>query len=288
MGVQGVLRRQAGVISRRQAVAAGMSETAVSRRVAAGTWRALHPGVFLSDNHDWTAEASVWAAVLWAGRDATLSGPAAAWWHGLLAEFPGIVDVTVSQRRCPGLRPKVRVRRRDLHPEDRTRRRGLAVTARPLTVLEAAVALGPPGGELLDRALQRGVGFEDVYRAHCRNLGRYGSPEAARLLVAAADRAASAAERLVIKLLRTAGLTGWEHGHWVGGYELDFAFLEQRVAIEVDGWAWHSDVDRFRHDRQRQNALVLAGWTILRFTWHDLTRRPEAVVAEIRAALAGR
>jgi hypothetical protein len=46
-----------------------------------------------------------------------------------------------------------------------------------------------------------------------------------------------------------------------------------------------SDVDRFAQDRVRQNALVLAGWTVLRFTWHDLMSRPQAVVAEIRAAL---
>jgi hypothetical protein len=35
-----------------------------------------------------------------------------------------------------------------------------------------------------------------------------------------------------------------------------------------------------------ERALVRAGWMPLRFTWHDLTQRPTAVVAEIRAALA--
>jgi very-short-patch-repair endonuclease len=57
------------------------------------------------------------------------------------------------------------------------------------------------------------------------------------------------------------------------------------VAVEVDGWAWHTDPERFRRDRQRQNALVLAGWTVLRFTWHDLTHRPTEMIAEVRAAL---
>jgi very-short-patch-repair endonuclease len=60
------------------------------------------------------------------------------------------------------------------------------------------------------------------------------------------------------------------------------------LAIEVDGWAWHHDVERFRRDRQRQNALVLAGWTVLRFTWHDLTQRPGEVVAEIRSGFDDR
>lgn len=163
---------------------------------------------------------------------------------------------------------------------------GLWVTAVPLTVLESAVELGGVGSRLLDRALQRRIQFEDLCRAHRRNLGRGGSPAARRLLRAACDRAASEAERMAIGLLRDAGLTGWVLGYRVGGYEVDLAFPAHRIAIEIDGWAWHSDAERFRRDRQRQNALVLAGWTVLRFTWHDLNNRPAAVVDEIRRALA--
>lgn len=160
------------------------------------------------------------------------------------------------------------------------------VTAVPLTVLESAVELGVAGSSLVDRALQRRVDLEDLYRAHCRNLGRHGSVAAAKLLGAAADRAASVAERVAMDLLRGAGISGWVWGYRVGGYELDLAFPEKQVAIEVDGWAWHSDVERFRDDRRRQNALVLAGWTVLRFTWHDLCHRPTIVVAEILRATA--
>jgi very-short-patch-repair endonuclease len=74
-------------------------------------------------------------------------------------------------------------------------------------------------------------------------------------------------------------------GHRVHGFLIDLAFPVQRVAIEVDGWAWHVTADRFIDDRRRQNALVNARWTILRFTWHDLVARPDEVVQEIRAAL---
>ncbi|MGB6161228.1 MAG: DUF559 domain-containing protein [Pseudonocardiaceae bacterium] len=71
----------------------------------------------------------------------------------------------------------------------------------------------------------------------------------------------------------------------LGGVWIDVAFLECRLVLEIDGWAWHSDVDRFVHDRCRQNTLVLARWSVLRSTWHDLMSRPQAVVAQIRAAL---
>jgi very-short-patch-repair endonuclease len=139
---------------------------------------------------------------------------------------------------------------------------------------DAVIALGPQGAELLDRALQRRVKFPAVYRAHCRNQGRRGSAEASRLLAVAADRAASHAERLLVRLLRSAGITGWELGYRVHGFLVDLAFPLQQVVIEVDGWAWHVDADRFVGDRRRQNALVNLQWMILRFTWHDLVAAP--------------
>ena len=90
----------------------------------------------------------------------------------------------------------------------------------------------------------------------------------------------------MIKILRAAGVAGWVHNHPFGPYLVDFAFPASRLAVEVDGWAWHMDVQRFRADRYKGNALVRAGWDLLRFTWHDLTNRPEYVGGEIRAALA--
>ena len=242
--------------------------------------------MYLTAEHEHTVEAWVRSAALWAGDRATVSGVAAAWWHGLWSDPTSIVEVTIPKRRRVRALAGMRIRRRDLDWRDRLNTRHLWVTELALTVLEAAVELGERGPALLDRALQRRVQFSTLHRAHCRNFGRRGSKTAGALLVAAADRAASQAERLTIGLLRSAGLTGWVRGHWFGGYELDFAFPEQRIAIEVDGWAWHVDVEQFRRDRRKQNELVLAGWTVLRFSWHDLTQRPTAVVAEIRAALA--
>jgi very-short-patch-repair endonuclease len=117
-------------------------------------------------------------------------------------------------------------------------------------------------------------------------MGARGSAQIAGLLAAAADRADSAAERLMVSVLRKSGIVGWRHGHPFGRWVVDFAFPDCQVAVEVDGWAWHMDVDRFRADRHKGNALVRSGWDLLRFTWHDLTNRPDYVVGEIRAALA--
>lgn len=279
------LRRQSGVISCAQARTAGLSQDAVDRRVAGGRWERLHPGVYLAADHPYTDEVRIRAAALWAGKDAVVHGVSAAWWHDLGTALPATVEVTVRRDRNPGTQAGVALRRRDLPYPDLVAVRDLWVTDLPLTVLEAAVALGPQGSELLDGALQRRVKFPAVYRAHCRNQGRRGSAEASRLLSVAADRAASHAERLLVRLLRSAGIAGWELGYRVQEYLIDLALPRQRVAIEVDGWAWHVNADRFVGDRRRQNALVNLQWTVLRFTWHDLAARPEDVVAEVRAAL---
>ncbi len=283
-----MLQRQSGMISRAQAVAAGMSRHQVDRLVAARRWLPIHPGVYLVADRQLTEEGRVWAAALWAGDGATVGGLSAAWWHRLWLQPLSIVEVTAprssGKRRARG----IRVRRRTLAAVDRAVVNGLQVTDVPLTVLEAAVQLGDRGSQLVDHALQRRVSFDALRQAHSRNLGGRGSAAAAALLAAAADRAASAAERKAIALLRAAGLAGWRQHYRLCGYEVDLAFPDEQVAIEVDGWAWHQDAERFRRDRQRQNAVVLAGWTVLRFTWHDLTQRPDEVIAEIRIALHDR
>ena len=244
----------------------------------------LYPGVYLVGGHRLTDEVRVRAAWLWAGDDTAVSGPAAAYWHGLLGQAPATVELTVPHRRKPRAQSGVVTRRRDLNNVDLVGRRDIWLTALPLTVLETAVAL-PDGSSFLDRALQRHVRFPTAYRAFCRNMGRTGSSAAGRLLIAAADRADSAAERLLVRILRAAGITGWVLGHPFGPWRIDLAFPAQKVAVEVDGWAWHVDPDRFRNDRRKQNALVRAGWDPLRFTWHDLDGRPRDVVTEICATL---
>ena len=127
---------------------------------------------------------------------------------------------------------------------------------------------------------------ETLWAAHLRNKGRYGSPAARRLLQAADEGTRSAAERLFARLLRQAGISGWKPNQMVAGWEIDFFFRHARVVIEVDGYAFHSDPTAFNRDRQKQNALVLAGYHVLRFTWIDLTQYPDRVIAEVKRAIS--
>jgi very-short-patch-repair endonuclease len=92
-------------------------------------------------------------------------------------------------------------------------------------------------------------------------------------------------------MLRRNRISGWlpNYDLWHDGElvaVLDVALPERRIAVEIDGMAYHVDVDRFRRDRSRQNALVRLGWTVLRFTWADLIERPGYVITTIRALAA--
>jgi very-short-patch-repair endonuclease len=63
------------------------------------------------------------------------------------------------------------------------------------------------------------------------------------------------------------------------------AWPEARLAVEVDGFAFHADRSRYRSDRRRGNGLVPAGWQVLRFSWEDVTTWPDVVVGRVRLAL---
>lgn len=267
-----------------QARQAGLSDQSVQRRVRAGQWRRCAKGVYFVDDREFTDAARVRAGVWGYGENAVASGLTAAWWHGLTRFAPDIVDVTVGRTatgRCHG---GTRLRRRNLDPRDVVEVRRLRATAKPLTVLEAATQRRD-GAKLMDSALQRHVDLRALWRTQLRNKGRYGSPAARILLQAAADDARSAAERLLIKLLREAGITGWKANFPLGGYKVDVAFPGAKIALETDGWAFHSDADAFQVDRKRQNAIALLGWQVLRFTWLDLTVYPERVITTICEAL---
>jgi hypothetical protein len=162
--LEALVEQQAGVVSLAQAVACGISARTVHRWVEEGRWRRVRPTVFLVGGHRYTDEARIRAVALWAGPQGVITGPAAAYWHRMLEHAPALVDLTVPAGLKPKPQPGVRIRRRDLHPEDVRKRLDLRVAAKPFAALETAVAL-PDGSTFLDRALQQHVLFAEVYRA---------------------------------------------------------------------------------------------------------------------------
>ena len=274
-----LLAAQAGLVTRQQALAAGLSADDIDDRLRRRRWRPVQPRVYLGTDHPLDAEVRIRAAVLWAGPGAVLSGTAAAWWHGLLERPPAATTLTV--RPAAGRRWRARagvvVRCRQVDPLDVAQLRGLVVTALPLTVLETAVALGcAAGGRLVDRALRGPLRFPAVAQAHRRMRGAPGAARAGVLLDAAAARSAAATVGLLARLLAEAGPAGWRVE--ACGPPGRIVFPAAGVAVELHGWAGPSGVAVTCHDREPM---------VLRYTWHDLVDRPTLVLARIAGAVAG-
>ena len=92
-------------------------------------------------------------------------------------------------------------------------------------------------------------------------------------------------ERRIADLLVRAGLPEptMQHPVEVGGrrYRIDLCYPEHRIAIEYDGWEFHSGRQAFDDDRARANDLVLLGFVVLRFTSKSTD---QAIVDTVRAA----
>lgn len=55
-------------------------------------------------------------------------------------------------------------------------------------------------------------------------------------------------------------------------YRVDFANLEEKVAIELDGYEYHNSKDQFTKDRQRQREIEKTGWRFVRFSGSEVYR----------------
>jgi hypothetical protein len=66
----------------------------------------------------------------------------------------------------------------------------------------------------------------------------------------------------------------------------DFAYPERRLLIELDGAHWHIDRSRFQADRSKQNRAVTLGWTVMRYTWEDVTHNGHVIVGQLQTLLA--
>ena len=230
------------------------------------------------------------------GLDATISHDSAALMWGIeLASTPRLRHVTVTRNRSRCAHVGTRVHRSELEGSDRVERHGVWVTGALRTVLDLCRSL--PLGEavvVVDSALRQAHVTVEELMAALRELpaGR-GRSRVARALRLMDPQSGSVLETLCRVLLQQAGLAPDEtqlvvrdaSGHWIG--RVDFAWPTRRLVVETDGFAFHADRASYRDDRRRSNALLLAGWRVLRFSWEDVVDRPDEVVATVRAALAG-
>lgn len=292
-----LLGTQYGVVTRRQLLRAGMTPRQIGWRRETGEWVPMHRGVYRSIAFPCVFEQRLMAAVLVAGSGAVASHSSAAWLWGLLARPPDRPSVAVPAKRRP------RVAGVDLfHPNDLDASRSSYWRNFPCTnplrtlVDLAGVARGQDLVEALDRALSTGLvtvgGLEsEIVRRATR--GRPGvqvlrTVLAERFMTGAPTPSALEAETLRLFARFKIPVLGREVRAGADGrYRLDISLVPP-VAVEVDGFAFHSSPEAKNYDEKRRNQLRLRGIFLLVYTWYDIRFNPERVVREVLAALSSR
>jgi very-short-patch-repair endonuclease len=89
----------------------------------------------------------------------------------------------------------------------------------------------------------------------------------------------------MLALIRAARLPEPQVNATVAGHEVDFLWPEQRLVVEVDGYAFHSSRAAFERDRSRDADLHAAGFRVIRVTWRQLVDEPEVFLVALARAL---
>ncbi len=269
---------QHGVVARSQLLARGVSRSQIAGRLQAGRLHQMHRGVYAVGHRPRTDDALWVAAVLACGAGAMLSHRSAGALRALTRDGP-LPAVTTSR----ALRPAgIEHHRATLAPADRTTVRGIAVTSVARTLADHAHLLD-------DDALERAV-REAQFRGwwHEGQIRQVLARRPSSRLRAYLGDVAPTRTMLEDRFLRLCDRHRIPRPSTQQGRKprLDFVWPEHRLVVEVDGWEAHRTRIAFQQDRTTTNALQLAGFVVLRFTWEDVTRRPAMVAAQVRRALA--
>jgi very-short-patch-repair endonuclease len=98
----------------------------------------------------------------------------------------------------------------------------------------------------------------------------------------------SQAEERFLELVRATWLSQPEMNVRLNGYEVDFLWREERVVVEIDGYAYHSTRSAFERDRAKDASLSAAGMLVIRVTWLQMEREPLRVLVRVAQTLARR
>jgi very-short-patch-repair endonuclease len=165
------------------------------------------------------------------------------------------------------------------------------------TMIDLAAVVSPDiVEEALDDALRRRLTTIARLRWRLSELGRKGRPGIAviRRLVDARSNGGgipqSVLETRLLRLIGRARLPAPECQYRIreGGRlvaVVDFAYPEARLAIEADGFRWHSGRARWEHDLRRRNELMRLGWRVFHVTATDIEQRGHETVRTIADAL---
>jgi hypothetical protein len=290
-----ILYRQRGVLSRPQALSAGVGPRTVRSRLLAGHWQRLYRGVYATFTGELAREAELWAALRRVGPQAVLSHYTAAELAGLTTRRSSAIHVTVPRqqhlRPIRGLvvhrssRVAKAVHFGSLPPRTQVEETALDLTQCSRTLDDALAWLARACGAQLTTAALLRAAMDSRARMRWR-------AELAIALDDIGDGAHSILElRYIRRIERPHRLPRAERqARAVSGGRTryrDALYADYGVVVETDGQVAHPLEQRWQ-DHHRDNAAAADGLVTLRYSWTDVTQRPCLVAAEVATALRRR
>jgi very-short-patch-repair endonuclease len=284
--------RQHGIVDRADLIRAGLARNGIRVRIERGMLHPLHRGVYAVGHRVLTRHGLWLAAVRAVGPGAVLSHHAAAALWRIRRLRVGAIDVTTGLKRRQ--RSTLKVHHTRLPADEITTVDGIPVTTVPRTLFDLAAVLDA-------RQVERALNEADFLRLNdrlslpdllARHPGRPGAVNLRAALIArsaGATRTRSELEEQFIRLLDRHALPRPQtnvHVQVPGVGEVDCAWPDQRLVLELDSRAAHATHAAFEADRERDRLLQTAGWRTIRVTWRQLMDDRARLVADVRTLLA--
>ena len=266
--------RQHGVISSNQAIEAGLSRSAIQRRVENGRWQRVGSKTFQisgtpTNQHTWIYRQVMAIQPAWVSH-----ATAARLWGWEVQQGP-------TEVLCPfGRRRDLRLWSHEstiIEAIDQATVDGIPVTSPARTIVDLSGRFDPTNlGKLFDHAVRlKQVAIAEV--ADCADRLRK-APGRRPLVVQAMlsfrtpnwVTGDSPLEDRVLAVMERAGLPR-PHVQYpvdVGSSTLriDIAYPELMIAIEALGFTYHGDRSGFDRDAVRNNLLQIRGWVVIEIT----------------------
>lgn len=291
-----VAESQSGLITFRDLLEAGIPRATIARRVESGDLQRRGLSVYAFAGTPNLPQQKLVAQVLSVDPRAAASHDSAAHLWGLIAAEPGRPHVVVRRWRREHRTDSVVHESLDFIPRDRVLVDGVPVTSPVRTIVD----LGATSRWLVESALSRGlrqglfaVPDIDTFIRRVARRGRRGVGVIRPLLDhhRTGTPTESVLEDRFLRLIMERAVphpvsqfvVRDRSGSFVS--RADFAYPDLGLLIELDGRSFHEGEDTFQSDRDKQNITQGLGWTTLRFTWFDITRRPDYTIELLRHTL---
>lgn len=287
---------QHGVFTTAQARSSGISSSWIGRAAASGIIERIGHGLYRLGAARPTERQRLAAHVLGAGPGALATGASAlALW---CSEVPmPDVPVVAAPVSCGYRARRVRlIRSSDLHLAKPTTVDGIPVAGVARALLDASIERDPESVVGLINACQRErpVAFGalvECLQMHARR-GRPGIRSFREALGRLTDTVPdSEFERLVLDDVQAWGIEAPVLHHVVRlpgekPIELDLAWLDSMLDVELDGRTHFEIMADARRDRERDRLLQLHGFLTVRYTWHDYLHGRESMMRQIAEFVA--